>query len=109
MPCGRYARAALAHEEAPLGPNVIEAPSASVALRWVRSGEVDAAVLYASDARDSAVELAFAFDADAHPPVEYLAAKRRGADARADAFLALLAGDEVRAILRDAGFAEELP
>ncbi|MCB9616980.1 MAG: molybdate ABC transporter substrate-binding protein [Sandaracinus sp.] len=109
VPCGRYARAALAHEGAPLGPNVIEAPSASVALRWVRSGEVDAAVLYASDARDSAVELAFAFDADAHPPVEYLAAKRRGADARADAFLAMLAGDEVRALLRDAGFSEELP
>lgn len=109
VPAGRYGRAALRS----LGvwdavkDRVVNGDSVRAALTWVATGEADAGVVYATDARvEPRVRVAFTFLASSHPPIAYPAAALRGsahlADARA--FVAFCASAEARAVFAAAGF-----
>ncbi len=83
------------------------APAADVraALRLVETGEVDAGVVYATDATSSAkVEIIATITADLHPPVRYPFAATAHAGAEARAFLAFLTGPEAKPVYERLGF-----
>lgn len=110
VPAGRYAKAALAA----LGmweaaePRIAQAQDVRGALRFVTSGEAEAGVVYATDARAAgdAIETAGVFPADAHPAIVYPVALTAEGAAHGEArlFLEFLAGSDARAIFEDHGF-----
>jgi molybdate transport system substrate-binding protein len=109
VPAGRYAREALKHEGAwaALEGRVVNADNVRVALGWVASGEADAGVVYATDARSEArVRVAFTFPSSAHPPIEYAAAVVTQTADLDDAtrFMAYLNDDSALLLFRAAGF-----
>ncbi len=110
VPAGRAARAALRQAgvwEA-AAPRVISADHVRAALAWVASGEVDAGVVYATDARvEPRVRVAFPFPAGAHPPLRITAAVLAGAPEapRAAAFVAACRGPAAQLRFAAAGFA----
>jgi len=109
VPAGRYAHAALRSAGAldRLAPRFIEADSVRSALAWAARAEVDAAIVYRTDAlAERRVTLAFTFPESSHPPIVYEAAVvRRSAEPEAAAdFIELCASDETRGIFERAGF-----
>lgn len=83
------------------------APTADVraALRLVEMAEVDAGVVYATDARTSAkVEVVAAFPEGLHKPVRYPVAATANASPAARAFLAFLTGPEAVPVYEQYGF-----
>ncbi len=109
VPAGEYARAGFAS----LGlagafrSRLVGLKDVRAVLHAVELGEAPAGVVYATDARLAPVEVLFAFDPTAHPPIEYEAAVVRTAprpDA-ARAFVEHLRSPEARAILARAGLA----
>ncbi len=109
VPAGRYARAALAHARTldAVKPHLVNAPSVRAALALAEKGEVDAAIVYASDAAASKlVRLAFLFARESHPPIVYPAAVVKGAKSAEAArrFLAFLRSEKAQAIFERAGF-----
>lgn len=108
VPAGRYAKAALeslgwwdAMERL-----IIPAVDVRAALRLVEIGEVDAGVVYASDAAQSnRVVIIAAFPPETHEPIVYPAALCRGAGPDAEAFLAFLRHDAMTQVFEQAGFA----
>lgn len=109
VPAGKYARAALTSlgAWAPIERRVVNGDSVRTVLNWVGSGEAEAGVVYATDARiDPRVAVAFTFPASSHPPIVYPAAVLSGAaHARgAAAFLQFCQSAEGRAIFEQAGF-----
>ncbi len=108
VPAGRYARAALVT----LGlwrsvePRVIATDSVRAALVLAERGEVDAAIVYASDAAASnTVAIAAHVPPAAHPPIRYSAAlltKSENADAAG--FLGFLASPDAARIFVRHGF-----
>ena len=109
VPAGKYARAALEKSGvmATLAPRLVTADNVRTALAWAARGEVDAAIVYATDARaEPRVELAFTFDQASHAPIVYpatvIAGSRHVDEARA--FLAFCGGAEGRALAEAAGF-----
>jgi molybdate transport system permease protein len=113
VPVGRYARAALANAgvwEA-VSPTAIPAGSARGVLEWVARGEVDAGVVYRTDAiLEPRVDIAFRFDPELHPPIRYWAAALEASDDPEGAadFVAYLGSPASAAALREAGFAEDV-
>lgn len=109
VPAGRYAREALASVgvwEA-VREAVVTAGSARGVLEWVARGEVDAGVVYRTDAMaEPGVAAVFFFPPDASTPVTYQGAVLATSDRREEAarFLAYLSTPPARAILDDAGF-----
>jgi len=109
VPAGRAARAALRQAgvwEA-AAPHVISADHVRAALAWVASGEVDAGVVYATDARvEPRVRVAFPFPAGAHPPLCVTAAVVAGSPEapRAAAFAAACRGPAAQQRFAAAGF-----
>lgn len=109
VPAGEYARAALGS----LGlldafaPHLVGQADVRAVVRAVEAGEMEAGFVYSTDAEVAAVEVLFAFDPAAHPPIEYLAAVPRGATNAAEArrFLDFLRGPAAQRIFADAGFA----
>jgi molybdate transport system substrate-binding protein len=109
VPAGEYARAALQR----LGvldafrPHLVGQQDVRAVVHAVEQGELPAGFAYATDARIAAVDVLFAFDPAAHPPIEYQAAVVRGARNPQEArrFLDSLRGETARALLADAGFA----
>ncbi|HKJ03576.1 MAG TPA: molybdate ABC transporter permease subunit [Longimicrobiales bacterium] len=109
VPAGRYAQEAL---EAlglwtRLSGRVVRGGSVRGALEWVSRGEVDAGVVYRTDAlAQPAVTVAFGLPADAHREVRYPAAVLSGSrhPRSAEAFLDFAAGPVGREIFRAAGF-----
>lgn len=90
VPAGIYAWQALEHlgiwdqvsANAAFGENV------RVALARAARGEVDYAIIYASDARlRDDVTIVYRFDAADHPPIAYSSALTQDADANAKLFL----------------------
>lgn len=92
VPAGRYAHSALralAVWEA-LESRVVRGGSVRGALEWLVRGEVDGAIVYASDAaQEPRARVAFVIDPSTHPDVEYPAAvlARSPSPAAASAFL----------------------
>ena len=83
------------------------APTADVraALRLVETGEVNAGVVYATDAKSSEkVEVVAAIPEELHKPVRYPIAATAHAGAAARAFLAFLIGPEAKPIYERFGF-----
>ncbi len=107
VPAGRYARAALKHAgvHGDLTGKIVAADSARVALAYVERGEVDAGIVYATDARASSrVRVAFDVPEDTHPPIRYPLLLLRDASSEARAFRDFLRGPEARAVFEAAGF-----
>jgi molybdate transport system substrate-binding protein len=109
VPAGVYAKAWLekAGVWASIAPRVIPAENVRAALAAVESGDAEAGVVYATDARGSnAVRVAFAAPPGEAPVISYPVALVRDAPspAAARAFLEHLAGPEAAAAFRRAGF-----
>jgi molybdate transport system substrate-binding protein len=106
VPLGRYARAALASlgwwEDA--APTLLAARDARAAMRLLDAGEADAAIVYASDARDpQRLTVLGAFPAGGHPTIAYVAAAVEPASPAARAFLDFLRGARGQGILAARG------
>lgn len=109
VPAGRYGKAALeaAGVWGELQPRIVRAGTVRGALEWVARGEVDAGVVYRTDAlAEPRVRVAFAFPPGSHPPILYPAAVTRQAShpEAARAFLAFCASPAARAVFEDEGF-----
>jgi molybdate transport system substrate-binding protein len=105
VPAGRYARAALERLGVWDGLRVVATIDVRAALRLAEMGEVDAAVVYRSDAAGSErVVVAAEIDPGLHERIAYPVARLRRARPEADAFLRYLRGPEAAAIFERAGF-----
>lgn len=110
VPAGRYARAAL--EATGVWPDVedriVRGGSVRGVLEWVALAEVDAGVVYRTDALgDPRVRIGFEFGSGGEvPAVEYAAAvvAPSGAPGRARELLGYLRGPEAAGLFREAGF-----
>ena len=110
VPAGRYARQAL--EKAgvwdKVKDRVVEAGDVRAALNLVVKGEVDAGVVYVTDAKAAGdtVRTALVVPDDLHKPIRYPAAllKRDAIKPAARKFYDYLAGDKAAAVFRKAGF-----
>jgi molybdate transport system substrate-binding protein len=109
VPAGIYAYAALTHLGlwATLAPRVVRGDNVRTALAWVATGEADAGIVYATDARvEPRVRVAWPMPEGSHPPIRYLAAVTTGS-ARPDEAASLLAfcrGEVGLRRFEDAGF-----
>ena len=109
VPAGRYADAALAHAGVAerLAPRLVRGDDVRTVLAWIAGGEVDAGVVYRTDAlAEPRVRIAFALPAASHPPIVYPAAAIRDSARHngAAAFLRFCRGERARAIFERAGF-----
>ena len=109
VPAGRYARRALTASGVwdEVRGNVVTAGSARGVLEWVARGEVDAGVVYGTDALGGpAVTTAFSFPPGAPPPVTYQAAVLAASSrpAAAARFVAFLSGPTAEPVFRGSGF-----
>ncbi|MSQ00867.1 MAG: molybdate ABC transporter substrate-binding protein [Myxococcales bacterium] len=114
VPAGRYARASLRWLGVwpQVAERVLTGDSVRTVLGWVASGEADAGVVYATDARiEPRVRTAFAFPHGSHPAIVYPAAVVQGATHREDAaaFLTYCQSTEARSIFAAAGFLPPSP
>ncbi len=110
VPAGRRAREALTHAEllSQVRAKFVVARNVRGALALAAQGQVDAAIVYRSDALASnAVRIAFEFPTRAHAPIVYAAAlTAKGLDdANARACLGYLRGPQAREVFATAGFA----
>ena len=108
VPAGIYAKAYL--EKAGLweqvAGKVVPTENVRAALAAVESGDADAAIVYATDARASdSVQVLETFPASSHPPIRYPAAVLAGSThPEAEAFRAYLGSGEAQAIFARHGF-----
>lgn len=114
VPAGKYARDALAAHGAwgSVQDRVVSGDNVRSTLAWVARGEVDAGVVYATDARvEPKVKVAFTFPASSHAPITYPAAVLAGSAHKDDAkrFLAFCRSAEAAAIFAAAGFVPSPP
>jgi molybdate transport system substrate-binding protein len=110
VPAGRYAKEALTALGmwATVAPKVVSAEDVRAALRFVTTGEADAAIVYATDARAAGeqVRIVGTFPEGSHTPIVYpvaLTAEAAGSD-EARAMLDFLSGPEARAVFEARGF-----
>jgi molybdate transport system substrate-binding protein len=106
VPCGAAARQALAAAGVQLTP-VTQEQDVKAALAKVKLGEVDAALVYRTDAKAAAAEVdAVEFPESAGPVNDYpiVALKDAPNPAGAAAFLAFVRTPEAQRVLTDAGF-----
>lgn len=109
VPAGRYGQAALESLGIweTLESRVVRGGNVRGALEWVARGEVDAGVVYRTDAgAEPRVRVAFAFPPGSHPPIVYPAALTRQAPhpEAAREFLAFCASPGAQAVFREEGF-----
>ncbi len=109
VPAGAYARQALVYagQWSAVKDRVVEGDNVRTVLGWVTTGEAEAGVVYATDARgEPRVRVAFEFEKGSYTAIVYPAAIVTGAvePAEASAFLSWCAGPEARAIFAAAGF-----
>jgi molybdate transport system permease protein len=112
VPAGRYARDALEAVGmwARIEERVVRGGSVRGTLEWVARGEVDAAVVYRTDAlTEDDVAVTFGFPAASHRPVRYPAGVLTGSRLPdlAREFLEFSAGPRGREIFEQAGFSVE--
>jgi molybdate transport system permease protein len=109
VPAGRYARAALASTGVwrAVEDRVVRSGNVRGALEWVALGEVDAAVVYRTDAlAEPRVRIAFVFPEGTYPPITYPAAVTATAPmaTRAIEFLEFCRSPAAREVFRAQGF-----
>jgi molybdate transport system substrate-binding protein len=109
VPAGKYARAALTSLGAWEGvkARVVSGDNVRTVLGWVATGEADAGVVYATDAKvEPRVKVAFTFPATSYSPIVYPAAAVKGAPHAKDAadFVAYCASPDGMAVFLAAGF-----
>ena len=110
VPAGEYAKEALKHFKlrGKLRDKLIFAGNVRQALDYVARGEVDAGMVYASDAgaRPDEVKIAAEVPAESHRPVLYTIAVLRGTGNKALAgnFIEMVTSGKGQKILRDYGF-----
>lgn len=107
VPIGGYARGWLATRGLlpMLAPRLVATADARATLAAVDGGDVDAAIVYATDARlASSARVAFAIDPAEQPAIRYEAALRSDASDAARDFFAFLAGGGATPALVAAGF-----
>jgi molybdate transport system substrate-binding protein len=107
VPAGRYARQSLEGLGwwAEVESRLITTPDVRAALRLVELGEVDAGIVYATDARGSErVTVAATLPKESHEPIRYPAAITAAASADAPAFVAFLGSPDAAALFERAGF-----
>jgi molybdate transport system permease protein len=109
VPAGRYARAALEFVGVweSLESRIVRAGNVRGALEWVALGEVDAAIVYRTDARvEDRVNIAFGFPPGSYPSITYPAAVLRSArnEVEARRFLDFCRGSAAGAIFQASGF-----
>ena len=107
VPAGKYAQAAL--EKLGLWDsikaNAVYADNVRSALAFVTKKELNAGIVYTSDAYiDKNVKVAATFPADSHPAIVYPASVVKNGGPDAKAFLDWLAGDKGQAIFVSKGF-----
>ncbi|MEV6521590.1 molybdate ABC transporter substrate-binding protein [Longispora sp. NPDC051575] len=106
VPCGAAATKALAAANVKVTPVTLEA-DVKAALTKVRLGEVDAALVYRTDAQAAAADVeAIEFTASAQAVNDYpiVAVTKAPNSAGATAFVTYVLSDKARAILTKAGF-----
>lgn len=110
VPAGQYAMQTLAAMKLSdaVAPKLIYGANVRQVLEYVRRNEVDAGIVYATDARQAGDEVKVVATADAatHDPIEYPAVIMTGAAHATDAgkFLDYLGSAPARAILTTKGF-----
>jgi len=109
VPAGRYGKAALesAGVWEDLTSRIVRAGTVRGVLEWVARGEVDAGVVYRTDAMaEERVRVAFSFPGGSHPAILYPAAVTRRAPhpEAARAFLDFCTSPTALAVLQDEGF-----
>jgi len=109
VPAGHYAQQVLEHMRIyqQVRPKVVLAKDVRQVLAYVETGDADAGIVYATDARiTSRVRVIAQAPADSHDPVIYPAAviRRSANPAEAREFLSFLAGPEARAAFVKYGF-----
>lgn len=109
VPAGRYAKASLVAlgQWDRVAGQVVPAENVRAALALAERGEVELAIVYASDAKaSSGVEIAGQLPPESHPPIRYPLAVVAASDhADSAAFAAYLASEEAMAIFAEYGFA----
>ena len=107
-PAGRYARQALESLGLwePLVGSLVFAPDVRAALAYVQSGNVDAAIVYSTDATAGDVRTLDIVPADSHERIVYPAAVvgRSANQALAARFVDFLRGPQAQAMFRRHGF-----
>lgn len=110
VPAGDYAVSALTHLGlyTALEPKLVFGQSVTQVLTWIRAGDVDAGLVYASDAASvpTEVQVLARVDPALHPPIVYPAAALTHAvhPALAAAYLDFLRSPVAQAALHRAGF-----
>ena len=108
VPAGVYARRWLEGQGvwARISPKVVPTMTVRAALSAARAGRVDAAVIYATDARsEPSVPVLFRVPASDAPPIVYPAAVVKGPNrVAAERFVAYLRSAEAGAVFQAAGF-----
>ncbi|MGC3988791.1 MAG: molybdate ABC transporter substrate-binding protein [Chthoniobacteraceae bacterium] len=109
VPAGLYAQQALKFTQltAALQSKLVLAENVRQVLAYVESGNVDAGIVYATDAQASSkVRVAFVFPAESHEPIVYPAAvlKASKQEKTADEFLAFLHSETAKQEFVKAGF-----
>ncbi len=110
VPAGEYATQTLEHLKLldKLQPKIISAASVRQVLDYVERGEVDAGLVYATDAKQSGdkVKVIATADESSHDPIRYpaaIVAATKHHDA-ADAFIQYLSTDAAQKIFQQRGF-----
>jgi len=107
VPAGKYGKMALETLGfwSKVEKNAVFTENVRVALQYVSRGEVNAAIVYASDlAAAPDLKEAYRFPASSHRPILYPAALVGEGSAEAKAFLDFLSSDAGQAIIRAKGF-----
>lgn len=107
VPLGRYAKEALiaANLWGAAEPKIVNAASARGALVKLARGEVDAGIIYASDARGVETIAATAIPPQSHSPIVYMAVKLpASAHPDTDGFLRFIASPEAANVFDRYGF-----
>ncbi|HEY1091053.1 MAG TPA: molybdate ABC transporter substrate-binding protein [Burkholderiaceae bacterium] len=106
VPAGRYARRALQALWPQLQTKIIYAQNVRQALDYVARGEVDAGLVYATDARAQAAKVKVRFSVPTETPISYPAAVIAGTrePELAQAFIAYLQSPAGQALLAGQGF-----
>jgi molybdate transport system substrate-binding protein len=109
VPAGKYAQEVLTHFGIydQLKPKLVLAKDVRQVLTYVETGNADAGIVYATDAKISKkVTVVATAPADSHSPVVYPAAviKNSKNPAGAKAFLEFLAGEKARTVFQKYGF-----
>ncbi len=107
VPAGKYGKASLEKLGLWKGVqgNAVYAENVRAALAFVDKGELNAAIVYASDAFvDKNVKVALVFDPSTHPAIVYPAAVVKDGGEPAKAFVAFLSGEKGQKLFVDKGF-----